>query len=38
MTTKKQITEKLLETIKDDMIYGYRVDEGKKQYPTIKVS
>jgi DNA-binding transcriptional regulator YhcF (GntR family) len=36
MTNYKPITEKLLETIDKDLVRGYRDEEGKKVYPTVK--
>ena len=38
MTTKSSIPLKLQETIKDEMVYGYKDIEGKKVYPTLKSS
>lgn len=36
MTDYKPITEKLLNTIDKDLVRGYRDEEGKKVYPTVK--
>ena len=36
MTTKNTITKALLNTIKYDLIYGYRDENAKKIYPTVK--
>lgn len=36
MTDYKPITEKLLQQIDNDLVRGYRDEEGKKQYPDVK--
>lgn len=36
MTTQRTLSEELREKIKDDLIFGYYDDKGKKQYPTVK--
>ena len=36
MTNKNAITEAILNTIKYDLIYGYRDEDGKKIYPSVK--
>lgn len=36
MTTKNTITPKIAEKIETDMVRGYRDEDGKKQYPTLK--
>lgn len=36
MTTKNILTQKLADKIKIEMVRGYRDDDGKKQYPSLK--
>lgn len=37
-TEKNNLTQKILDQIKDDMIFGYYDDDGTKQYPTLKAA
>ena len=36
MTTPQPLTENTLDTIKDDLIFGYHNNNGEKQYPNVK--